>query len=140
MTDEKYQYGPHELTRDQAELVQGLVDDARSRHEGGDPGALEHSVASKPYDPAFVLLLDGVTSDPVVYREGCYICEDPEFAAMGLPLCFKCPACVRSGRGLGHIPADDNECDECGYQHSPLDYGEKGRILPEPSLPPPGES
>lgn len=127
-----YQHGPHKLTEDQARLVQGLHDDAWNRFQGGDLGAMEHSVASKPYDPAYVLLLDGKTSTPVVHRDGCYICEDPEFAAMGLPLCFKCPACVRAGRGLGHIAADDSTCDECKYQHSPLDYGDQGEILPEP--------
>jgi hypothetical protein len=158
MEEKIYQYGPHELTEDQARLVQGLHDDARNRFEAGDQGALDHSVASKPNDPAFILLLDGKTSTPVVHRDGCYICEDPEFAAMGLPLCFKCPACVRkekcgacqgagglpdstactdcmgTGRvgSLGHIAADDDTCDECGYAHSPLDYGDKGEILPEP--------
>jgi hypothetical protein len=133
MEEEKtYQHGPHKLTEDQARLVQGLHDDAWNRFQGGDLGALEHSVASKPYDPAYALLLDGKTSTPVVHRDGCYICKDPEFAAMGLPLCFKCPACVRAGRGLGHIAADDNTCDECKHRHSPLDYGDNGEILPEP--------
>lgn len=130
MEDEKHQYGPHELTTDQALKVQGLIDDAWNRHQAGDDGALAHSVASKPYDPAFALLLDGKTSTPVVHLEGCYICEDPEFAAMGLPLCFKCPACVRKGETLGHIAADDTKCDICGYEHSPLDYADDGSILP----------
>jgi hypothetical protein len=132
MAEKTYQYGPYELTEDQARLVQGLKDDAHNRYEAGDMGALEHSVASKPNDPAFVLLLDGKTSTPVVHLDGCYICEDPEFAAMGLPLCFKCPACARKGRGLGHIAADDDTCDECEYTHSPQDYGDDGEILPEP--------
>lgn len=59
-------------------------------------------------DPAYSLLQDDVTSTPVIYRRGCYICEDPEFAQMGLPLCRKCPRCG------GHIAADDIECDDCG--------------------------
>lgn len=45
---------------------------------------------------------------PVVHKEGCYICEDPEFAQMGLPLCRRCPWCK------GHVPADDSRCDSCG--------------------------
>lgn len=48
-------------------------------------------------------------STPTVYRDGCYICEDPEYSMMGLPLCYKCPECS------GHIPADDTLCDDCGY-------------------------
>lgn len=126
-----FPYGPHRLTEEQAVLVQALHDDAWNRHEGGDRQALRHSVASKPYDPAFSLLLDDKRTTPVVHRDGCYICEDPEFAAMGLPLCFKCPACVRKGETLGHIAADDTKCDTCGYEHSPLDYADDGSILPE---------
>jgi hypothetical protein len=119
MAEEKYQYGPQELTREQAELVQGLVEDAVNRQD------LEHSVAAKPHDPAFWMLLDDCRSTPVVHREGCYICEDPEFALMGLPLCRPCPECIRQGRGQGHIPADDDECSECGYQDGPQDYGQE---------------
>lgn len=63
----------------------------------------------QPGDPAYHLLLDDVTSTPVVHKAGCYICEDPEFAQMGLPLCRKCPKCA------GHIAADDVVCDDCGY-------------------------
>lgn len=59
-------------------------------------------------DPAQFLLNDGYESTPVIYKRSCYICEDPEFAQMGLPLCRKCPACG------GHIAADDSVCDECG--------------------------
>lgn len=50
-----------------------------------------------------------IQSTPTVYRDGCYICEDPEYSMMGLPLCYKCPECS------GHIPADDTLCDDCGY-------------------------
>lgn len=51
---------------------------------------------------------DAYESKPVVYRRGCYICEDPDFAKMGLPLCNKCPRCK------GHVAADDTICDDCG--------------------------
>lgn len=73
-------------------------------------------------DPAAWMLHDGHTSKPVVYSDGCYICRDPEFAQMGLPLCRPCPECVRQGRGQGHIPADDTECTDCGYEDGPEDY------------------
>ncbi|MDT7784568.1 MAG: hypothetical protein QOF58_2987, partial [Pseudonocardiales bacterium] len=46
---------------------------------------------TQPDDPAFFLLHHGPTSTPRVYRRGCFICEDPEFAQMGLPLCRPCP-------------------------------------------------
>lgn len=49
-----------------------------------------------------------VKSTPQIYREGCYICRDPDFAAMGLPLCYRCRNCE------GHVPADDEVCDDCG--------------------------
>jgi hypothetical protein len=64
-------------------------------------------------DLAHVLLTDSFTSTPVVHRSGCYICEDPEFAQMGLPLCRSCPKCG------GHIAADDSVCDDCGYDDEP---------------------
>jgi len=63
----------------------------------------------KPGDPAYWMLFDGVETTPVVYSEDCYICNDDEYARMGLPLCRKCPKCG------GHIPADDSVCDDCGY-------------------------
>jgi hypothetical protein len=66
------------------------------------------SVKMKPDDPAYWMLFDGVETTPVVYSKDCYICNDPEFAQMGLPLCRKCPYCG------GHIAADDSVCDECG--------------------------
>ena len=62
----------------------------------------------KPGDPASWMLFDGVESTPVVHSDTCYICNDPEFAKMGLPLCRKRPACG------GHIQADDTVCDNCG--------------------------
>lgn len=67
------------------------------------------SVPMKSNDPAYWMLFDGHKSTPVTYREYCYICIDPEFAKMGLPLCRVCPICK------GHIPADDSVCDDCSY-------------------------
>jgi len=64
------------------------------------------SIPMKPDDPAYWMLFDGVTTTPVVYSPDCYICNDPEFAQMGLPLCRKC-SCG------GHIAADDSVCDDC---------------------------
>lgn len=59
-------------------------------------------------DSARWMLEDDFVSIPTVYKEGCYICEDPEFAAMGLPLCKSCKFCG------GHVSADDCVCDDCG--------------------------
>jgi hypothetical protein len=39
-----------------------------------------------------------------VHLDGCYICEDDEYARMGLPLCYPCPTCGK------HIAADDTMC------------------------------
>lgn len=71
----------------------------------------------KTSDPAYFMLKDGHTSTPQVHRDGCYICNDPEFAQMGLPLCKPCPQCTadEAVEGRGHISADDYECDDCGY-------------------------
>lgn len=63
---------------------------------------------TQPDDLAYKLVKDDFTSTPTVYRRGCYICEDPEFAQMGLPLCRACSACG------GHVAADDSVCDDCG--------------------------
>lgn len=68
-----------------------------------------------PDDPAYWMLFDGHTSSTTVYDETCYICNDPEFAQMGLPLCRECPKCKEAGTGLGHVAADDTECTVCGY-------------------------
>jgi hypothetical protein len=64
-----------------------------------------------PGDPAYWMLFDGRESAPdkTVYREYCYICRDPDFARMGLPLCRRCVKCG------GHVAADDSRCDDCGY-------------------------
>lgn len=120
------------------------------RLAAGAHAAGNASVAANPSDPAFWMLLDGHTSTAVVYLEGCYICEDPEFAQMGMPLCRPCPECVRhrlvvctecngtrfldgktlcptcQGMGyagsLGHVAADDTTCDECGGEDGPHQY------------------
>lgn len=74
------------------------------------------SVAMRPSDPAYWMLFDEFTTKPAIHRDGCYICEDPEFAQMGLPLCRICVKCA------GHVPADDDACDDCGYIETPEDY------------------
>jgi hypothetical protein len=74
----------------------------RASRESGIP-----ITVTRPDDPAYSLLLDDYTTTPTVHRTGCYICEDPEFAQMGLPLCKPCPRC------RGHIAADDTVCDDC---------------------------
>jgi hypothetical protein len=57
-------------------------------------------------DPAIQLLISlGTPSVPTVHNENCYICNDPEFAAAGLPLCYPCKLCGE------HVPADDCVCD-----------------------------
>lgn len=70
------------------------------------------SAPLKSSDPAYWLLEQGL-KDPTkrsrktVHRDGCYICEDPEFALMGLPLCSPCEKCG------GHVSADDTVCSDC---------------------------
>jgi hypothetical protein len=71
----------------------------------------------KPSDPAYWMLEEGLSdpskrSTPTVHRDGCYICDDPEFSLMGLPLCFGCHVCGE------HVAADDCVCEECGHDHS----------------------
>lgn len=76
------------------------------------------SIPLKESDPAYWMLEQG-RKDPskrsttTVYNEHCYICRDPEFALMGLPLCFPCHNCK------GHVPADDSICTDCGFNHQP---------------------
>ena len=48
-------------------------------------------------------------SAKTIHKDGCYICEDPEFERMGLPLCYACPTCG------AHVAADEAGCKECGY-------------------------
>lgn len=77
------------------------------------------SVPMTPGDPAYWMLERGI-ADPswrttkTVHRDGCYICEDPEFSLMGLPLCYPCAACG------GHVAADDTHCDGCGADQEEL--------------------
>lgn len=105
---------PDDLTEGQKVFVGMLREDAENRFRDGDLGALSHSVAHKPDDPAFWMLLDGKTSTTSApYRDYCYICRDPEYAAMGLPLCYQCARCG------GHIAADDENCDDCGWCINP---------------------
>lgn len=64
----------------------------------------------KKSDPAYWLLEEGLSGKrkikvAEVYNPTCYICTDPEFALMGLPLCYKCYLCG------AHVPADDMICD-----------------------------
>lgn len=87
-----------------------------------------------PGDPCYFMLENGRKeksetpnefdwrSKPVVFKEGCYICEDEEFSLMGLPLCRDCPKCQ------GHISADGTVCDDCGFdeRESLLNEGIKG--------------
>jgi hypothetical protein len=75
------------------------------------------SIPLKTDDPAYWMLQKGIKemADPnntwvskvtdSIYRETCYICNDHEFALMGMPLCYPCPQCK------GHTPADDVECE-----------------------------
>lgn len=72
-------------------------------NRGGIP-----TTVTKPSDPAYQLLTNpNIYSTPNddIYRDDCYICVDPEFAAMGLPLCKPCPECG------GHRAADDTVCE-----------------------------
>lgn len=62
-----------------------------------------------PSDPAYFMLEQGIKdptkwSQTTVFKDGCYICEDPEFAIMGMSLCYPCPKCG------GHIAADEMMC------------------------------
>lgn len=66
------------------------------------------TTVTKPNDPAYQLMLNpNVFSvpDDSIFRDDCYICIDPEFAMMGLPLCKPCLVCG------GHRAADDEICE-----------------------------
>jgi len=54
------------------------------------------------------LILVSDPQKPSVYEPDCFICNDPDYAAYGLPLCFRCPVC-----GC-HVSADDDFCANCG--------------------------
>lgn len=68
------------------------------------------SIPLPPSDPCQWMLKDDFTSHPTVYKKGCYICDDSEFAQMGLPLCYPCQFCG------GHVAADNTVCDDCGKE------------------------
>ena len=68
---------------------------------------------TKVSDPAYKLLEDDFTTTPVFNEFDCYICQDPEFSKMGLPLCYSCQFCK------GHVPADDPVCWDCGKEQGP---------------------
>jgi hypothetical protein len=68
------------------------------------------SIPMKKTDPAYWMIEEGLDPEhkiktSEVYNENCYICNDPEFAIMGLPLCYPCYKCG------AHVPADDSTCD-----------------------------
>ena len=84
------------------------------------------SLPMKSSDPAYWMLSDGVTTTPTVYNKNCYICNDPEFAQMGLPLCYACIVCG------AHVPADDIICDNNHIQ--PTDPWEEFEIRKEHGL------
>jgi hypothetical protein len=75
----------------------------------------------KSNDPAYWMLEKGMRDEAEgkegwitkteVYNERCYICNDREFALMGLPLCKPCVAEVDGVECGAHVPADDVECD-----------------------------
>ena len=80
------------------------------------------SVPLKTSDPCYWMLEQGRAdpskqSIPTAYDEDCFICRDPEFALMGLPVCYPCSKCQH------HIAADDPRCAGCGYDNSD-DYQE----------------
>jgi hypothetical protein len=71
----------------------------------------------KSNDPAIWMLNDDFHSTPTSYNPNCYICCDPEFAQMGLPLCTSCYKCG------AHVPADDSVCDN-GHDQMDMDNPE----------------
>lgn len=75
-------------------------------------------------DPAYWMLQRGIdeyegrrpntgwVTEKTIHSDNCYICRDPEFALMGLPLCKPCPVLVDGVQCGAHLPADDCVCDE----------------------------
>lgn len=121
--------------------TEGLVRQAKKEFEEGlwrdASGALwtrsEESgipiTVTQTTDPAYLLLKNPlIFSTPVTHRRGCYICEDPEFAAMGLPLCRVCGVCG------GHVAADDIVCDDCGADDQEIYYWEKDPTTTSPYM------
>lgn len=78
------------------------------------------SIPLKTNDPAYWMLAEGrakVESGEGIaktssFNSSCYICRDPEFALMGLPLCYPCTHSTDGVQCGAHTPADDVECDE----------------------------
>jgi hypothetical protein len=76
------------------------------------------STPMRPGDPAYFLLEAGLrdpsrrSQSSAPHDDDCYICRDPEFALMGLPLCFACRVCG------AHVAADDPTCGACNHDHS----------------------
>jgi hypothetical protein len=94
-----------------------------ARMKKNDPAywMLEKGLAEQEAERAKARFTDPFSNEPAekpkgqwrstssVYSESCYICRDPEYALMGLPLCYPCSKCG------GHIAADDCQCDDCGH-------------------------
>lgn len=82
------------------------------------------SAPMKPSDPAYWMLEQGLRdpskrSTTTVHNPACYICRDPEYSLMGLPLCYPCAVCG------AHVPADDDECDS-GHAQPHCEFDEEG--------------
>jgi len=83
---------------------------------GGTCLGLTKSAQMNTTDPAYWMLNSGHVSSTTIHRDSCYICRDPEFAQMGMPLCQPCPRCTeKAGQDAGHIAADDFVCDDCEF-------------------------
>lgn len=109
--------GEELLTPDEVRDALGKIEDRIRENRSSDADRPDRTVTAEA-DPAYRLLADGATSTPPegVFDDKCYICNDPEFSQMGLPLCQACPACTaKPGPGVGHVPADDIICTDCGY-------------------------
>lgn len=77
-------------------------------------------LAHQQGDPAYWMLEQG-RKDPskrsktTVHDPDCYICKDPEFSLMSLPLCYPCPVPVDGSPCGRHVAADDTECGIDGH-------------------------
>lgn len=84
-------------------------------------------MAREDLTPAEKVLYDDpyTSSTDALFRSSCYICTDPDFARMGLPLCRTCSDCQ------GHVPADDTVCSDCGvdeYEEHMRENGDDGSV------------
>ncbi len=69
--------------------------------------------------PAEAMLFNDsyTSSTDAEHDPNCYICRDPDFARMGLPLCRKCFKCQKADPPRpGHVAADDSICTACGVE------------------------